>query len=536
MTTRVKPNVVLFMCDQLSAKWLEAAGDNDICDLPNFDWLRENGTTFTNAITSNPVCSPARATIATGLCSRAHGLIMNGYFLNPEIPTFMHALQKEGWRTGAFGKLHLRPHYERFYQDYSVYGFDVVHNTEDDRSGEWLDWVKEEHPEHYQAALATCWPDVPGYAEYGPDKVDLRPEIREAKKQFPGVFSKTLPFPEEVSQSAWITSRAVGYIAKTPPDRPLFAHVSFVAPHPPYCPPAETMDKVAPENIPAALPAEWLHSNDAPEYYKKLARFLNNESDDRPVWMDTVIRRGPGGGPASADVDFADNRHRYFADIVHLDQQLGRVRKALEDCGRLDSTFIVFTADHGELLGDHGFMQKQERHYDGGIRVPLVIAGPGLRENAMCNELVQLEDICPTILELTGAPVPQLHFSNKKTGNADDTCPQISGRSLAGICRGETPDDWRQEAYVESYPSFGPGALGAWARSVRTSKYRYTYYPDGNGEQLFDLEADPDEQQNLACDPEHAALRQELKDRLMEQMIRQDVPVPPRDLFRFGIH
>ena len=173
-----RPNIILFLVDQLAAKWLEAARDENICALPNLDWLRQNGTSFTRTFTCNPVCSPTRATIATGLCSRAHGLIMNGYALDPAIPTFMQALQKEGWRTGAFGKLHLRPHFEQFNQDYHVYGFDVVHNTEDDRSGEWLDWVKEAHPEHYEAALSTAWSDVPGYAEYGPDRIDLRPAIR----------------------------------------------------------------------------------------------------------------------------------------------------------------------------------------------------------------------------------------------------------------------------------------------------------------------------------------------------------------------
>jgi arylsulfatase A-like enzyme len=540
-----KPNAILFMVDQLSAKWLEAARDEEICALPNFDWLRENGTTFTRTFTGNPVCSPARATIATGLCSRAHGLIMNGYALNPEIPTFMQALQREGWRTGAFGKLHLRPHFESIVHDYRPYGFDVVHGTEDDRSGEWLDWVKREHPEHYQAALSTAWLDVPGFAEYGPDGVDLRPDIRAAQERFPRAteawpentgWAYTLPFPEEVSQSSGITARALDFIRDTSSEQPFFAHISYVAPHPPFCPPAEMMDRVNPEKIPAPVPAEWLHDPDAPEYLRKMARFLNNESEDRPVWMDGgPIKRDPDGGSARQVIDIGHERHCYFADVTHLDEQLGRVRKALKASGRLDSTYIIFTADHGELLGDHGFWQKQERHYDGGIRVPLIIAGPGLQKNAVRQEIVQLEDVCPTILELSGVPIPQLRFRNKHT-KINDTCPSTSGRSLAELCRGKIPDDWREEAYIESFPYFGPDALGTWARTIRTSRYRYTYYPDGNGEQLFDLEADPDEQKNLVSDPEHSSLRQELKDRLMELIIRQDYPVPPRDLFLFGIH
>ena len=119
------------------------------------------------------------------------------------------------------------------------------------------------HPEHYEAVLATCWPDVPDYAAYGPDKIDMRPEIRAAKKKYPNVGSEPLAFPEEVSQSAWITSRALDFIEETDADQALFAHVSYVAPHPPFCPPSETMGDVTPENIPAAVPAEWLHSDDA---------------------------------------------------------------------------------------------------------------------------------------------------------------------------------------------------------------------------------------------------------------------------------
>ncbi len=533
-----KPNVILFMVDQLSARWLEVARDEGICALPNLDWLRENGTSFTRTFSSNPVCSPTRATIATGLCSRAHGLIMNGYALNPSIPTFMQALQREGWRTGAFGKLHLRPHHESLVHDYHPYGFDVVHGTEDDRAGKWLDWVKEAHPEHYEAALSTAWRDVPGYDKYGPDGVDLRPAIRAARKRFPRATEAwpknsrkayTLPFPEEVSQSSWITARALDFIRDTGVDQSFFAHISYVAPHGPFCPPAEFMDRVDLENIPAPIPAAWLNDADAPEYFRKMARVLHGGSDDRPAWMkDLAAVLDSDGRPSSLTTDLSYERHCYFADITHLDEQLGRVRKALEDSGRLDSTYIIFTSDHG-------FWQKQERHYDGGIRVPLIIAGPGLQANAVCREIAQLEDICPTILEMTGVPLPHVRFRNFRTGSFD-SAPAISGRSLVELCRGQVPDDWREEAYVESFPCFGPGTLGSWSRTVRTSRYRYTFYPDGHGEQLFDLEADPHEQKNLVNDPVHAALHRELKDRLMEQVIRQDYPLPPRDLFLFGIH
>ncbi len=103
-----RPNFVFFMVDQLSAKWLEAASAG-VCPTPNLDRLRRRGVTFTNAISNNPVCMPTRSTMATGLTTRGHGVLENGYQLDPALPTFMQALQQAGWRMGAFGKVHLLP-------------------------------------------------------------------------------------------------------------------------------------------------------------------------------------------------------------------------------------------------------------------------------------------------------------------------------------------------------------------------------------------------------------------------------------------
>jgi arylsulfatase len=132
MTTRTieSPNIVFFMVDQLSAKWLEAASTG-ICPTPHIDRLCQRGVTFTNAITSNPVCMPTRATIATGLTTRGHGVLENGYQLDPTIPTFMQALCKGGWRTGAFGKVHFHPHFAGLHPDYRPYGFDVTDIMQD---------------------------------------------------------------------------------------------------------------------------------------------------------------------------------------------------------------------------------------------------------------------------------------------------------------------------------------------------------------------------------------------------------------------
>ncbi len=514
-----RPNVVFFMLDQLSARWLDAARAG-ACPVPNFERLAARGVTFTHAFTSNPVCQPARATIATGLTSRGHGVLENGYELSPELPTFMRTLQQAGWRTGALGKLHFRSHYRDSHLDenYRAYGFDVVHNTEDARGGEWLDWIAREHPEHFDAVLSTIWAShIPWYAEYGPDKINLADRIRLAREKFHGPTDEhpdacgawyPLPFPTELSQTEWITRQALDFIASAPADQPLYAHVSYVQPHGPFHPPAEYLDRVDVSKIPAAAPAEWFENPAAPAYFKQF----------------------------SSTCDMDAGRRYYFADIAHLDDQLGRLLDALEQAGRLDNTYIIMLADHGEMLGDHGFHGKEEHHYDACIHVPLMISGPGLQPGEMRDELVQLEDICPTVLDMTGQSLPLMPTMGPDFGDRAGDIPVLPGRSLLPLCRGERVTGWREAAYVESYNAVWSMDPADWARTIRTEQHRYTLYCCDNGEQLFDIQADPDEQHNLAGDPACVELRRQLRDQLMELIIMQDYPRPRRSLFALGVH
>ena len=514
-----RPDIIFFMVDQLSAKWLEAASSG-VCPTPNLDRLRSLGVTFRNAITSNPVCCPTRATIATGLTTRGHGVLQNGYELDPALPTFMRSLQQAGWETGAFGKVHLRAHFHGVHLDYRPYGFGVVHNTEDPRAGEWLDWVEQEHPQHYDAALATIWPTgIPELREYGPSRADLRSRIEEVRRDFPWATPEfphsnagrhTLPFPEEVSQTAWITRHALDWIGNTERNRPLYAHISYVQPHGPFCPPAELMRCVNVDQIPAPVPAEWVEDPHAPAYFR----------DKTPVDA----------------ADWRITRQYYFADLVHLDRQLGLVLDALEQAGRLPNAYLIFLSDHGELFGDHGFRGKEERHYDACIRVPLIIAGPGLEQGLVCDQLVQLEDLCPTVLEMAAMPPPRFPKQGSYLKADAEDIPTLPGRSLLALCRGETPSGWREAAYTESYNAIWSVTPIDWARTIRTHDFRYTYYPHGGGDQLFCLRDDPDEQHNLVGDPAHEGVRQDLRDRLMELIIMQDYPLPMRELFALGVH
>lgn len=516
-----KPNIIFFMVDQLSAKWFEM-GVNGLCDMPNFKRLMNNGTYFNSTITSNPVCMPTRATIATGLTTRGHGLLENGFLLNPELPTFMQALQKNKYITGALGKVHFRPHFESQYPDYKPYGFDVTHITEDGRGGEWNDWVKSNYPEHYDDVLATIWPwHIPNFSAHGDYKINLKERIKKVRDGYVWASQKypkntdwvyTLPFPEEVSQTNWITGHGIDFIRNScKAEKPFFAQISYVQPHYPFCCPEEYIQYVNIDKIPDPAGAEWKIENESqPGYFKR-----QNEVDmSNWKWGRTL----------------------YFADMVHLDRQLGKVMSELEKQQKMDNTYIIFTSDHGDLLYDHHFWGKEERHYDACIRVPLIISGPGLKKGQVIDDPIQLEDICPTILDLTSSQLPLLPTMGEYLNVKAENLPQLPGHSLIPYCKGERIENRRDSAYSECYNAIWSNNPGDWARTIRTKKYRYTYYPCGDGEQLFDIKNDPLEQRNLCKDPDSVLIKRNLKDQLMEHIIMQDYPKSRRELFALGVH
>ena len=516
-----RPSIVLFMVDQLAAKWLEGES-RKCCPTPNIDRLRERGVSFSQCIVSNPICMAARSTIATGLTSHGHGVLQNGYELDPALPTFMQLLRQRRWRTGAFGKLHLIPHFRTVYPDYRPYGFDFVSCTEDPRAGEWLDWIEDQHPTLYHCALATVWAtELPDLKRYGKPQADLSARIREiraayqwATDRFPesNAACHVLPLPEHASQTAWITRRAIEFLDKFAPHMPVVAQISYVQPHGPSCPPEDHMDRIDPRYIPAPVAPEWAAEGQPPQC------FARSEGVSRTIpdhWRTL--------------------RHYYFADITHLDDQLGKAVAALERMGRRDNTYLIFLSDHGDLLLDHGFTGKGERHYDACLRVPLIIAGPGLKAGSTVDALVQLEDVCPTILDVAGVPYPEpVVMGPYHQGPKPRALP---GRSLLPLCRGQAvPRDWRDAAYAESYNNIAGSEPTCWARTIRTSEWRYTTYPGGTGEQLFRIREDPNETKNLAFDPRFANARSRMRDRLLELMVLQDYPHTPRSRFALGVH
>ncbi|MFH5832169.1 sulfatase [Halalkalibaculum sp. DA3122] len=285
-------------------------------------------------------------------------------------------------------------------------------------------------------------------------------------------------------------NQAVDMIHDAPAGKPFAMTVGFKAPH--------VQDGFHPiEPYPASPATAVLYERDEipapplsdPGFFESQPDFLQ-QSLNRVRWD---YRLGP---PES--LNFQRSMRRYYRMVTGVDRQVGKIMQALRETGRLENTIVVVTADHGMYLGDRGFAGKWLGH-DTSIRIPLVVRHPGLRAAETGTErqqMVLMIDLLPTFLDWAGLPVPE----------------KVQGRSFAPIVAGQSPEDWRSEFFYEhhSFPDRIPRTEG-----VRTEHYKYLRYLDSEPlyEELYDLREDPDESENLAGDPEHADLLQQMRDK-----------------------
>jgi len=439
-----KPNIVFFFTDDQRFNTIHALGNNAI-KTPNIDKLVARGTTFTHAHipcgTSGAVCMPSRAMLHSGR-SLFH-IEREGQNIPEEHTTLGEALRSNGYRTFATGKWHNgRPVFNRSFED----GDEIMFN-----------------------GMADHW-NVPVY-HYDPS----------------GKYETTLPFcvnpmnnkivkqrhadhiNSGVHSSEMVCSAGIDFINRQDSSRPFFAYISFLAPHDPRVMPEKFRGMYNPDEI--ELPPNFMGGHP----------FDNGALRIRDEELAAFPR-----SPEETKEHIAD----YYAMISHLDHELGRVVKALEEKGILDNTIIVFAGDNGLALGQHGLFGKQSC-YDHSVRVPLIFAGPGVPEGRKTDAYAYLFDIFPTLCGLTGTPVPA----------------SVDGRDLAGAMKGEEQvRDTMYFAYTE------------YQRAVKDRNYKLIEYAvEGRDRQtqLFDLVNDPWEMTNLAGNPDYADKVAELRKELM---------------------
>lgn len=312
--------------------------------------------------------------------------------------------------------------------------------------------------------------------------------IRDPMPRVPGASSRILnsgPGESDYSHydraiaeqaAAWLRDEAAGH------ERPWALWVSFVCPHPPWKAPQEFFDRYPPEKV--DLPAGW-RDTDWSTHPAMQAHRHRNEAE-RPFDEATVRR----------------TIATYYALCTFLDHNVGQVLRAIEDAGLTDRTRIIYTTDHGESLGEHGLWGKSTM-FEASVGIPFIMAGPDLPRGTTVEQNVTLVDSFPTILEAVGCPPSE----------TDDSLP---GQSLWPIARGESAPD--RPAFSEYHAAGSP--TGTFM--IRRGPYKYVYYV-GLPPQLFDLERDPNELQNLADDPAFATTCQEYERALRSIVDPEDI-------------
>ncbi len=421
-----RPNILFLHTDQHRFDYMGCAGA-EFLNTPNLDRLAERGVRFNNCMTNSPLCAPARIGLATGMQPARVGSLGNDSFLPPDRTTYYMRLRDAGYRVGAVGKLDLaKP--DSFNGRYGdrpcAYQWGFTHPVEVEGKVHSLASPEPQGPYGMWLKQKGMWEDYREEAKdhwYGPDRWITPSEL-----------------PVETFLDSFQGQRAVDWINNVGARFPWHLFVSFSGPHVPHDPPREFADRYADKSMPDAVPIpEW---------------------DDRPNPTE------PMGDP-----EFIEQcRRNYCAYIELIDHWIGEILDALEQRGWLENTYIFFSSDHGEMLGDLGRYTKRYA-YEPSLHVPLLAAGPGIPEGETSDALVETIDLNPTICELAG-----LHRQ-----------PNIDAESLCDTLV-EPSESHREETVC---------VIRSW-QCVRTERYKFIHNFNAANE-LYDLEEDPHEQRNI---------------------------------------
>jgi len=491
-------NILFIMADQLRFDYLSCYGHPHL-KTPNIDKLAARGLRFDRAYVQSPVCGPSRASFYTGRTVFSHGATWNRVPLPIGELTLGDYLRPIGVRTAVVGKTHMipdkegmarlglnegteigclisQPGFDPYERDDGLHPTPLLRN----RGGKlrYNDWLREQG-----YAGENPWNDYANSAE-GPDGELLS-----------GWYLKNSNLQARVqekhSETAYMTMRAKEFILEMG-DSPWLCHLSYIKPHWPYIAPAPYHDMFGPETF---LP---------------VIRDASEKTDPNPVFSafmgmevsETFSRQGTRETVLPA----------YMGLIKQIDDHLGELFDWLDETGKSEDTMIVFTSDHGDYLGDH-WMGEKELFHEVSVRVPLIIADPrpeaDITRGTASGAFVEAIDLVPTFLGATGAP---------------SASHRLEGRSLQPLLHGETVTEWRDEVFSEIDYAFyaarktlDVGVSDARGYMLRTERWKYIHFRHFPP-QLFDLENDPDEFNDLGRDPDHEAVRQSLHARLLDRL------------------
>ena len=482
------PNLLFILTDQQRRDSMRCYG-NDWIETPHLDSLAEQSFVFENAYVTQPVCTPSRASIMTGLYPQTAGTVRNGIPLRPETKTIAEMVRGEYIRA-HYGKWHL--------------GDDAVaqHGFED--------WISIEGFHRRRATRDEYRDQEPDYNRFLRDNGVEPPPHGVAYE----MWAAGARLPEELTQGSFVGNEAVRFIrewaAPGRRSRPFMLFASFFEPHPPYTGPFNGLYGlddiiVGPAFLKRPDGGSLLNRLRA-DYY--LAGNLNPLGVEGGDFHDTTTEAG-----------WRKLRAQYFANVTLLDRSVGRILRALEDSGAAGETIVVFTSEHGEMAGDHGMLEKRSL-YEEASRVPLLMRVPWLtaRQRRIPGSFGQV-DLAPTLLELMGQPAPQhLEGQSRAAGLAGE----------ATLVENEVFLQWNGVGDRDlGSPAINRMVSVPWRSVVTGDRWKLNLSP-GDKCELYDLNADPHEMANLYDEP---AQRDRVRDmaamvRLWLHDVGDDTPLP----------
>lgn len=465
-----RPNIVWILSDQHQAEAIGAYSDG-VVHTPNLDSMISEGTSFESAYCQGPLCVPSRASLLTQRYVSDHGVKDNTWTGGtPGLPTTVQQIRDAGYHTAALGKMHLYRYPSDVAEGEPImleHGFVEV----DEVLGKYGNSRSRSPYTDYLAEL--------GLLDAYRDFLDERnPETRSSLSskglvEKPHWSTDSAPMPASAHPDVWLGRRVADWISRYESEEPFFLWIGFPGPHDPWDAPSEYVDQYEETMIPMpqTLVAPVLSNN-------RFGQLVNSVVDY--------------GSSSSADLDAIRNvRRHYYAGVTMIDDSIGLILRQLEEQGLLENTWVIYTSDHGEMLGDHGLFTKT-LFYESSVKVPLIVRPPGGQSARTFSGLIEHIDLAATLCELAGA----------------NPVSEGSGHSFANILRGGT--DWKRDIVRSECKGFG-----MW----RTVEYKIVVDEnDLTPVQLFNLRTDPLENVNLVASADHQLIVREF----MEMRIRPD--------------
>ncbi len=446
-----RAHVILIMTDQQRGDALGCMGNKTIFS-PNLDRLASDGTLFMNGYSSCPSSTPARAGLLTGLSPWHHGLLGYGE-VSPEYKYEMPQMMKDaGYYTFGIGKMHWHP--QRIKHGFEGTLLDESGRIEDPNfTSDYRQWFQIQAPGKNPDETGIGWNDH---------------------------SASIYKLSENLHPTYWTGEMACELIQNYDNgEKPLFLKVSFARPHSPYDPPQRYVDMYKNVQMPDPFIGDWCGK-------------WEQEIDPEKAAKDA-----PYGN--FGDEYACNSKRYYYANITFIDEQIGRVVKALKDKGMYDNALIIFVSDHGDMMGDH-YHWRKTYPYEGSTHIPYIVKWPAAEQvtPGKVDAPVELRDLLPTFLETAGVAVP-----------AD-----MDGCSLLALAKG-VETNWRK--YIDLEHATCYSADNYWC-ALTDGKIKYVWYFHSGEEQLFDMVKDPKELHNAANDKKYKKQLAEMRSEMVRHL------------------